>query len=907
MRRPHEVLPHDVQHRRPLPARQRRHRPRGQRRHRQARCATPTSGDDAASAAGARRPRTSASHRARRSPPTWRRRRCFRAARRPMRADRHGDRPAEEHRQRAHEQRHRRPRAQLVGDRLAVDRADAELAARGAPQPLAVAGLGHDRERPLGPVERARSPVAGRTTTPASRPRRDAPRRRSRRASTTGPRSAAWCARRVRRASVDAVVRSCASPRTSSGSAKVSSATRSRSRRSLPCSMSRATARLADGRVKSSARSSQKRVQKSAAASRLGQVVRVAPVRPIRSPTGASATATRPRRVGRQRFEQRKHVRERRAPEAPEDARRRVPLGVAGRRCAASASPARERTSGGRALKNAAGRESARAAPRSKSSSVAGSCSRRRRRIRRERRHEKEHEAGGQQGGDRPQQPAQRVAEHRLVVIARETPCARGLARSIRPRYERGRPACARRALDRGRPGPGGAGRAGRAVRRLPAVGEADASHDSVVADLADRFAGTLEFGTAGLRGVLGGRSEPDEPRGRRAGHAGRSRGSSSRRSRRALARRSSSGGDARRMSREFAEDAARILAGAGLRVVLFRSPVPTPLVGVRGEAPRARRAGSSSPRATTRPSTTATRCTGRTRRRSSRRSTRASPPRSSARRPRGASRAPRPKCSAREARSSTRPKSWRATISRRPRARGAPADAGDRALPHRLHAAPRRRRRARRARRSRARASPTSTCVPEQQKPRRRVPHRGVPEPRGAGRDGPRRSRSRRSARRALVLANDPDADRLAVAVPDPGASVGLPPAHGQRGRRPPRALPPHRAAGRRGPRAVLATIVSSPLLGRIARGSRRPLRGDADGLQVDRRPRHGARAAKGASSSSATKRRSGTASGASSATRTASPRRALAAEVAAVLACARADDRRRSSTRSPAAGVSS
>ena len=39
-------------------------------------------------------------------------------------------------------------------------------------------------------------------------------------------------------------------------------------------------------------------------------------------------------------------------------------------------------------------------------------------------------------------------------------------------------------------------------------------------------------------------------------------------------------GGDARRMSRELSEDAAAILAAAGLGVILFRHPVPTPIVG---------------------------------------------------------------------------------------------------------------------------------------------------------------------------------------------------------------------------------------------------------------------------------------------------------------------------------------
>ncbi|HXN34019.1 MAG TPA: phospho-sugar mutase [Polyangiaceae bacterium] len=97
--------------------------------------------------------------------------------------------------------------------------------------------------------------------------------------------------------------------------------------------------------------------------------------------------------------------------------------------------------------------------------------------------------------------------------------------------------------------------------------------------DLGDRFAGALEFGTAGLRGVMG--AGPN--RMNRAVVA---------RATWALAQEVLAtvaqvdtrvvivGGDGRRMSRELSEDVAAILAGAGLRVVLFGGPVPTPLVG---------------------------------------------------------------------------------------------------------------------------------------------------------------------------------------------------------------------------------------------------------------------------------------------------------------------------------------
>jgi phosphomannomutase len=102
---------------------------------------------------------------------------------------------------------------------------------------------------------------------------------------------------------------------------------------------------------------------------------------------------------------------------------------------------------------------------------------------------------------------------------------------------------------------------------------------DPAATDLADRFSGPLEFGTAGLRGVLG--AGPN--RMNRAVVARATWGLT-----RALLasvqgaaeRGVVVGGDARTMSRQFSEDAAAILGAAGIRVVLFSGPVPTPLVG---------------------------------------------------------------------------------------------------------------------------------------------------------------------------------------------------------------------------------------------------------------------------------------------------------------------------------------
>jgi phosphomannomutase len=97
--------------------------------------------------------------------------------------------------------------------------------------------------------------------------------------------------------------------------------------------------------------------------------------------------------------------------------------------------------------------------------------------------------------------------------------------------------------------------------------------------DLEDRFASSLEFGTAGLRGVLG--AGPN--RMNRAVVARATWGLA----RHLLATVAGAaergvvvGCDARHLSTELSEDTAAILAASGIKVVLFRHPVPTPLVG---------------------------------------------------------------------------------------------------------------------------------------------------------------------------------------------------------------------------------------------------------------------------------------------------------------------------------------
>ena len=110
--------------------------------------------------------------------------------------------------------------------------------------------------------------------------------------------------------------------------------------------------------------------------------------------------------------------------------------------------------------------------------------------------------------------------------------------------------------------------------RALAAAANGDAKAE---ADLADRFAGILEFGTAGLRGVIGaGPNRMNRVVVLRATHGlavtllervsdAKSRGVAI-------------GYDGRRMSLELAEDTACVLAAHGIKAHLFDEVAPTPL-----------------------------------------------------------------------------------------------------------------------------------------------------------------------------------------------------------------------------------------------------------------------------------------------------------------------------------------
>lgn len=107
-------------------------------------------------------------------------------------------------------------------------------------------------------------------------------------------------------------------------------------------------------------------------------------------------------------------------------------------------------------------------------------------------------------------------------------------------------------------------------------IARCDAGDEAAQKDLAERFTGSLEFGTAGLRGIIGAGPQRMNRVLVRKVTAGLAlyllNNVSDARQRGVVI-----GHDARRNSRIFAEDTARVLGGAGITVYLAHRPWPTP------------------------------------------------------------------------------------------------------------------------------------------------------------------------------------------------------------------------------------------------------------------------------------------------------------------------------------------
>lgn len=109
-------------------------------------------------------------------------------------------------------------------------------------------------------------------------------------------------------------------------------------------------------------------------------------------------------------------------------------------------------------------------------------------------------------------------------------------------------------------------------------LSRADSGDESSTADLLDRFAGHLSFGTAGLRGALG--AGPMRMNRVVVAHAARGLGRYLlRNNQTSIAPSVAIGFDARHNSDVFARDTAQILTGLGVRAFLFNSHIPTPVL----------------------------------------------------------------------------------------------------------------------------------------------------------------------------------------------------------------------------------------------------------------------------------------------------------------------------------------
>jgi phosphomannomutase len=112
----------------------------------------------------------------------------------------------------------------------------------------------------------------------------------------------------------------------------------------------------------------------------------------------------------------------------------------------------------------------------------------------------------------------------------------------------------------------------------LAAAGQPGAAGQAALAELADRFAGRLEFGTAGLRGAMGAGPNRMNRAVVRAATMGLARWLHERWPAAAQAG-VVLGWDARHRSAGFAEEAACVLTGAGIPVHLLPGRSPTPLL----------------------------------------------------------------------------------------------------------------------------------------------------------------------------------------------------------------------------------------------------------------------------------------------------------------------------------------
>jgi phosphomannomutase len=339
------------------------------------------------------------------------------------------------------------------------------------------------------------------------------------------------------------------------------------------------------------------------------------------------------------------------------------------------------------------------------------------------------------------------------------------------------------------------------------------AQPDAASTDLGDRFAGTLQFGTAGLRGLLG--AGPN--RMNRAVVARATWGLAQELLRSvpdAAARGVVVGGDARLMSRELSEDTAAILAAAGFRVVLFEGPVPTPLVGFAVKRYRAAAGvvvtASHNPRGYSGYKVywqNAAQIIAPIDARIAAAIDRAPPARV----------VPRPALADLRGRGlvSGPPGDIERAYLSAIRSLSVHPDRGDRGL--RIVYTPLHGVGDALARRVLSEAGfHDVTSVPAQQRPDAAFPTVDFPNPEEPGAMDLALALAR-DIGADLVLANDPDADRLAVAVPDSSGPTGYVVLTGnQLGALVGHYLLTEKAATR--PRAVLTSIVSSPLLGRIA-----------------------------------------------------------------------------------------